>query len=82
MANPKTRDEAIRRIMEGFARNKGKWVVTVHDGNALLAVGSTKVVKATGGTIVALRLTREELLNLRRAADEALSELDAQSPPH
>ena len=82
MANPKTSAKPFSRIVEAIGRKKGSWVVTVHEGQALLAAGSINVVKAAGGFIVTLRLSRAELLNLRRAADEALSALDAQSPPH
>jgi len=82
MANPKTSTKPFSRIVEAFGRKKGSWVVTVHEGQALLAAGSINVVKAAGGFIVTLRLSREELLKLRHAADEALSALDAQSPPH
>ena len=77
-----TRSKPFSRIVEAIGRRKGSWVVTVHEGQALLAAGSINVVKAAGGFIVTLRLSREELLNLRRAADDALSELDSQSPPH
>lgn len=82
MATPKTSGKPFSHIVEAFGRKKGSWVVTVHEGQALLAAGSINVVKAAGGFIVALRLSRDELLNLRRAADEALSALDALSPPH
>lgn len=77
-----TRSKPFSRIVEAIGRRKGSWVVAVHEGQALLAVGSINVVKAAGGFIVTLRLSREELLNLRRSADEAISALDAQSPPH
>lgn len=82
MATPKTSTKPFSRIVEAIGRRKGSWVVAVHEGQALLAAGSINVVKAAGGFIVTLRLSRDELLNLRRAADEALSVLDSQSPPH
>ena len=82
MDDPKTSRKPFSRIVEAIGRKKGSWVVAVHDGQALLAAGSINVVKAAGGFIVTLRLSRDELLNLRRAADEAIDALDALSPPH
>lgn len=66
--------EYLRNIVDSISRGKGSWSLANQDGNQLLTVGSVRTVRVNGGFIVSIGLNRDQLTQLRDAADALLKE--------
>ncbi len=84
-----TMQEAAASIVDSFKRGYAAFYVTRGPPGdlrnvAMLQAGSINAVRvqkdAAKGTVLAMGLTRERLLNLRDTCDEILKELDGDLP--
>lgn len=67
-------EEALKRIHGSIQRKKGSFEVSrVEDGFGL-EVGSHQAVRVSGGFIICLRLSKEQLEYLKAQCEEALAQ--------